>query len=220
MVLEARYKAEKIWYPVVWEPQKESSDVIDYDIRWEITKDASAVFNANNNTTTGMATVIPWINAEKLIERTSIYKRPNPVWWVELSSSILLTRPDDDSKRIRSWTITKSYWNIAFKNVVWDRIQWSWFEIPESWWYQLYILYAHGWSTYQLKTSTYIARWWAWNDILIDTHTSSSSATTYGTVDYEFRAGDLIYVEYILTYSGSSSWVSYSENVTLSITKL
>jgi hypothetical protein len=33
--------------------------VVDYDIHDEITKDTSSVINANNDTTTGMATVIP-----------------------------------------------------------------------------------------------------------------------------------------------------------------
>lgn len=72
MVLSARYKAEKIDYPVVWEKTKESSDVVDYNIQEEITKDTSAEFNANNDTTTGMANVIPWINAPKLRAETSI----------------------------------------------------------------------------------------------------------------------------------------------------
>lgn len=72
MALEARYKAEKVWYPVIWETTKESSDVIDYNINKEITKDASATENANNQTTTGMADVIPWINAPKLKAETSI----------------------------------------------------------------------------------------------------------------------------------------------------
>ena len=39
-------------------------NVIDYDIENEETKDTSAVINANNQTTTGMANVIPWINAK------------------------------------------------------------------------------------------------------------------------------------------------------------
>jgi hypothetical protein len=33
--------------------------VVGYDIHDEITKDASAAINANNDTTTGMANVIP-----------------------------------------------------------------------------------------------------------------------------------------------------------------
>ena len=71
-VLEARNDAEKVWYQYVWEETKDASNVVDYDIREEITKDASAVINANNQTTTGMANVIPWVNAPKLIAETSI----------------------------------------------------------------------------------------------------------------------------------------------------
>ena len=76
MVLQARYKAEEVWYAVVGEKEKELPNVIDYNIKPEITKDASAVENANNDTTTGMADVIPWINAPKLRADTSI------VWWI------------------------------------------------------------------------------------------------------------------------------------------
>jgi hypothetical protein len=78
MVLEARYKAEKIEFPVVWEKEKDASNVIDYNINGEITKDISSVINANNETTTGMANVIPWVNAPKLIASTSIIW---DIWW-------------------------------------------------------------------------------------------------------------------------------------------
>lgn len=71
-VLDARYKSENVWYSFIWEKAKEDPNVIDYNINEEITKDTSAVFNANNDTTTGMANVIPWVNAPKLIEDTSI----------------------------------------------------------------------------------------------------------------------------------------------------
>lgn len=64
--------AEEVWYAIVWEQQKDANNVIDYNIREEQTKDVFAVDNANNQTTTGMATVIPWINAPKLIASTSI----------------------------------------------------------------------------------------------------------------------------------------------------
>ena len=82
-VLEARKDAEKVWYPIVWEENKDASNVIDYDIRPEQTKDTSAEINANNQTTTGMATVIPWINAPKLIEKTSIISEPE-IWYIYL----------------------------------------------------------------------------------------------------------------------------------------
>jgi hypothetical protein len=81
MVLEARADADKVWYPVVWEKTKDADNVIDYDIREEQTKDVTAEINANNQTTTGMATVIPWVNAPKLIESTSIISNPS-VWYI------------------------------------------------------------------------------------------------------------------------------------------
>lgn len=67
--------AEEIWYSIVWEKEKTQNNVIDYNIREEITKDTSAIENANNQTTTGMATQIPWVNEPKLIAKTSI------IWW-------------------------------------------------------------------------------------------------------------------------------------------
>ena len=77
-MLEARKDAETIWYQVVWEETKYASNVIDYNINKEQTKDLSAEINANNQTTTGMANVIPWINAPKLIAETSIIW---DLWW-------------------------------------------------------------------------------------------------------------------------------------------
>jgi len=67
--------AEEIWFNYVWEERKDPSNVIDYNINSEQTKDLFAEINANNQTTTGMATVIPWINEPKLIAKTSI------IWW-------------------------------------------------------------------------------------------------------------------------------------------
>ena len=64
--------AEQIWYNIVWEPKKDANNVIDYNIREEQTKDAFAEKNANNQTTTGMANVIPWVNAPKLLSNTSV----------------------------------------------------------------------------------------------------------------------------------------------------
>lgn len=72
MVLEARENAEEVWYSLIWEEAKEASNVVNYNINPEITKDASSVVNANNDTTTGMANVIPWVNAPKLIASTSV----------------------------------------------------------------------------------------------------------------------------------------------------
>lgn len=102
MVLQARYKAEEVWYAVVGEKEKELPNVIDYNIKPEITKDASSVVNANNDTTTGMADVIPWINAPKLIADTSI------AWWtnkniVEISDYTSISEWQPVVDRVLSW---------------------------------------------------------------------------------------------------------------------
>lgn len=71
-VLDWRKNADSVWYDIIWEEKKEPSDVIEYNINDEQTKDAFAKTNANNDTTTGMANVVPWVNAPKLLEDTSI----------------------------------------------------------------------------------------------------------------------------------------------------
>ena len=70
--------AEEIWYNIIWETRKDTRDVIDYNIREEQTKDTFAEKNANNQTTTGMANVIPWINSPKLLADTSV------IWWTTI----------------------------------------------------------------------------------------------------------------------------------------
>jgi hypothetical protein len=108
MVLEARYKAEKIWYQFIWEKPKENADVIDYDIHEEITVNASSVFNANNDTTTGMATVIPWVNAPKLLYGTSII---GMAWWWQYAVGTAACADNRvwdgrDEEALPQWTIT------------------------------------------------------------------------------------------------------------------
>ena len=71
-VLDARKDAEVIWYNIVWEDEQLPPNVIDYNIRAEQTIDANSTMIANNQTTTGMATVIPWLNTPKLISNTSV----------------------------------------------------------------------------------------------------------------------------------------------------
>ena len=83
MVLEARKNSETVWYNILWEEAKSASNVIDYNLNKEITKDTSAVSNANNDTTTGMANVIPWINSPKLVYSTSI------VWYPVYPKTVL-----------------------------------------------------------------------------------------------------------------------------------
>ena len=122
-VLEARKDAEKIWYPVVWETEKDASNVIDYDIREEQTLWQSSVFNANNDTTTGMATVIPWVNAPKLIASTSIYG----IKWADPSTVIV------------EWQSTSHpLWDFVYVSTVWN--YWdatNQLTIPEKWTYSI-----------------------------------------------------------------------------------
>lgn len=104
MVLQARYKAEEVWYAVVGEKEKELPNVIDYNIKPEITKDASAVENANNQTTTGMADEIPWINAPKLLESTSIIcDKKNASNIVEISNYTSIEEWQPVVDRVLAW---------------------------------------------------------------------------------------------------------------------
>ena len=103
MVLEARENAEEVWYSLVGEETKEASNVIDYNINPEITKDAASVTNANNNTTTGMAEVIPWVNAPKLIESTSIITKWNDKTIVEISDYTSIDEWQPIVDRILAW---------------------------------------------------------------------------------------------------------------------
>ena len=123
MVLEAWKDAEKIGYPVVWEEEKEASNVIDYDIREEQTIDKSSILNANNQTTTGMATVIPWVNTPKLIASTSIY-------WIKWADpSTVIIEWASSSHPLWSFTYVSTVWNY------WDAT--NKLTIPEKWTYQI-----------------------------------------------------------------------------------
>lgn len=221
-VLDAWENAEVVWYSLVWEKTKESSNVIDYNINEEITTNTSAIFNANNDTTTGMATVTPWVNAPKLIESTSIYKNAqNNTWWALLSGSVRLIYPDDTTGKIRTWTMSDEYWNIKFENKTGDDVLWDWVIIPTKWWYQLYIAYPTWWSTFALDVKIYIAKGWHWNDILIHSYTGQKNTTQYyWTLQYNFNAWDVIYAEVELRYSGSSVSFTANKTWTIQLTKL
>lgn len=126
MVLQARYKAEEVWYAVVGEKEKELPNVIDYNIKPEITKDASSVVNANNDTTTGMADVIPWINAPKLIEKTSIVTS-NEKTIVEISDYTSIDERQPIIDRILKWEFVAAL--ITFTPY---SIFTKWYMIPTS----------------------------------------------------------------------------------------
>ena len=109
-VLDAWIWADKVWYPIVWEKIQDADNVVDYAIRPEQTKDTSAEINANNQTTTGMATVIPWVNAPKLLESTSIIKtQPTYFSWV----INVLEQYSEDEDTLRYWKVISSaiWWN-------------------------------------------------------------------------------------------------------------
>lgn len=150
MVLEAWQDAEKVWFPIIWEERKDPSNVVDYDIHDEITKDTSSVINANNDTTTGMANVIPWINAPKLIASTSIIG-----WWLSWGSawanlaasiSIEADYAETITRESKTFTITSEVWDLQYT-------QWTnWIIIPKTATYYMQINYPKWASVFQIKT--------------------------------------------------------------------
>ena len=145
-VLEARKDAEVVWYSIVWEERKDASNVIDYDIHDEITTESSALFNANNQTTTGAATVIPWVNSPKLIYDTSI------IWWmvnktayVDFSGWWGSSEWWDSSWQLRPLTISDQWWAYTYE--LWNYFNWyietadSCIVIPASWVYMVTCTY-------------------------------------------------------------------------------
>lgn len=174
-VLDARYKAEKVWYSIIWEKAKEDPNVIDYNINEEITKDTSAVFNANNDTTTGMATVIPWVNAPKLIAQTSILWIDYESWYwgtvyfrIKANSQIVIAVWDEGSQMLDT-VIQKNNqsWYYDFK---W--VDWKWIIIPTQWTYQLACDFFYSWwaNTYFRFTIDTLV----WGNLV---HTSASAAS-------------------------------------------
>jgi len=166
--------AEEIWYALVWEDKKLPNEVW-YSINPEITKDASAVENANNQTTTGMAWVIYWINAPKIRAKTSIVGASSTLWevsgswtfpWGSFSSftnySVTIHSPDVSLDNnypnhiyaspwiyIISWYINTRRNEVSFYSMnYWDdsTLVWRWYTTSE-------------WEIY-FTTSYVIERWW------------------------------------------------------------
>ncbi len=185
-LLDARANAEKITYPVVWEKVKDPDNVIDYDIRDEQTKDVSAEINANNQTTTGMATVIPWVNAPKLLESTSIISAPRP-WYIKATANWSWDAAYEPWRQqtIEWYTLTDEVWNMKYK-VIWN--YGSEILIPADWAYQLDITYPEDWSFHYWVTRIY------------DTNPSGRFVTHTGTTWALHRDTDLPlgFVSYIL----------------------
>ena len=212
-LLDARVNAEKITYPVVWEEKKDPDDVIDYDIRDEETKDTSAVINANNQTTTGMANVIPWINAPKLIENTSIISAPRP-WYIRATFNW-----NWDVAHEPWWQET--IWNYVVSDEVWEpqyTVNWTKITIPAEWVYQIDITYPEDWSFHYRVTRIYDTN----SNGRFVTHTGTTWALHRDTetVTHEFKKHAKLYaiVEYYYTWSWT--WANRNPQLTMTVTRL
>ena len=226
-VLDARKDAEKVWFPIVWEAEKDQSNVVDYDIHWEITIDTSSVFNANNDTTTGMATVIPWVNAPRLLESTSIYRNvANKTWYVKTSASVSIRIDQWDvlTWLVRPVTIQDQWW--AYTYSIWNYFNW-YIEVPEacvvfpaSWVYQIectyyskvnvfgrsYNVYINLDQIYHLQNDNYYSQTW--------------SAYPTETFYVSANKGDQLAVYYEATCEWWGTWNYTSVSVSMNITKV
>lgn len=223
-VLEARKDAEKVWFPIVWEDIKETSNVIDYDIHDEITINNSSVLNANNDTTTGIANVIPWVNAPKLKLSTSIYvdKLEIPtVWQILQWTWWLLYRPDDSSSTTRNMTTIDSWGTKQLE--YYDSPDWvlySWMKIPVEWTYQIDVTYPHGSSTYWWIIRWGLAQWWWSNDTIFHSYTTARSGTSESeTFRQYFNKWDIMYARFLIQRS-SSTPIGLTPSMQFTITKL
>ena len=181
-MLEARAAAEKIWYPVVWEELKDAKNVIDYDIRSEETKDTAAMINANNQTTTGMANVIPWVNAPKLIEGTSIISTPVP-WYIYTVVNFRWAYINEGTESLIP-SLSDQIWEPPFTT------QWvnnRFLRMPAAWVYKIHITYPN------LNTP----RYWVMYNFFSDEKWQIDSVYPWGDdvdKDYtlQFKKGELL----------------------------
>lgn len=174
-VLEARYNAEKVSYPFIWEKTKENSNVIDYNINEEITKDTSWVINANNQTTTGMANIIPWINAPKLIADTSIA-------WIDVDQE--WSYYGSISAESYTQRITVEPWNSPIypsltPTILSNTLPFEFstdgkgLVFPRGWWYNIVVKYYGTWqdefvrndTLYLGSTQIWTHSWWSTTSI-------------------------------------------------------
>lgn len=215
-VLEARADAEKIWYPIVWEKTKDASNVIDYNINEEITTDTSAVFNANNDTTTGMATVIPWVNEPRLLSYTSIYDNKNLRATATASAiiSVSLWPYGTRDWQMRPLSLSDEWWDFKFS--LWEYYNWwsqykaekSCVVIPVNWLYEVkvkyhctvgnwkrqYDLYVNLDNVYHFQDDTYAAMF----------HEEYPTET----VILDLKAGDQVAFLYRIKLDTSNTWTS------------
>lgn len=201
-ILDAWSWAEVVWYSLVWEKEKHSENVIDYHIREEQTKDAFNVENANNQTTTGMATIIPWINAPKLIAKTSIIW---DLWWsgttlvwdttIDLSTDIAV-------EPWNNWTFNTStisdwgeWWSIS-----------SYIATPLPWWYYM------RWKVETNNLYRYIDMFWLtvsrnWNTITVWNEWNWQMTYSWATA-FVFEEWDNLRLTYRFTWWSANAATS------------
>lgn len=122
---------EEIWYWIIGAEEKLPDNVIGYNINEEITKDASNVINANNQTTTGMAELIYWVNAPKILAKTSVIWADWwgwGGWWISTSILELST-----SSKAQTWSL--STFNTLDSSTLASDITVSSWEITSSTWW-------------------------------------------------------------------------------------
>ena len=229
-MLEAWENADKIWYQYIWEEIREPSNIVEYNINKEITKDASNVINANNDTTTWMATLIYWVNAPKLLEKTSVYRNTVIQWQSTLVFTHTLYRDGDNALPIRTATITKNYWNITFENkkievesLGWNTTErYNWVVVPFTWEYQLEITFPTGSGTGRTEVTTQIKKinWKSSRseEETIAQYTNGSVYPHTETINYFFNAWDTFYV--FDSYWGTAPAASLTCTTTIVITLL
>lgn len=214
-VLDARIGAEKVWYPVVWEVAKDVSNVIDYNINEEITTDTSAVFNANNDTTTGMATVIPWVNAPRLLSFTSIYDNDILRASVTASASISVSLSNYGHKdwQMRPLSLSNESWNAIFS--LWEYYDWWQYKAPNScviipadWTYQVQVKYHCTVWNWQREYDLYVNldKVYHFQDDLYASIYHEEYPTE--TVTLNLKAGDQVAFKYKIYLNSSWSWVT------------
>jgi hypothetical protein len=217
MVLEARENAEKVWYPVVWEEVKDADNVIDYDIRDEETKDTAAMINANNQTTTGMATVIPWVNAPKLLESTSIISAPR-AWYIQATVDWNWgwDYPPWEQQRIHDYVLSNEVGKLKF-TIIWATNNMVVF--PADWTYQIDITYPTQWSFHYFNTRIYDTNT-SWKFIDHTWHTGSAWPRDTETVVRDFKKGAKLYAICEYVYVWSWTWADRNPYLTMTITRL
>lgn len=213
-VLEARDKAETVWYPVVWDKIKDASNVIDYDIREEQTIDQSSVFNANNDTTTGMANVIPWINAPKLIASTSIIW---DLWWWTLIATASVTLEHQFlaawsySETVTQFTISWEWWTE--KIVQTDQ----WLKIPSDWLYMFNMEYW--WIVQSINCTDSILVNWTTIHSFVWSYTKYWATNPTETLFFNLNKWDIISTHSDISWNYNSMYL-FTHLISMWITKI